>query len=110
MHYRAAADRFDWRAATSVPLGFLPAGDLKEPASIEMAPGDILGLITDGVFESEDASSVLFGETGVEEVIRAHAGRPLREIADLLLAEVDDYVGSAPQADDITIVLLRRTA
>jgi phosphoserine phosphatase len=82
--------------------------DLKEPACIELAPDDIVGLITDGVFESENAASGLFGESGVEKVIREHARRPLTELSQLLLAEVDKYVGSAPQADDITIVLLRR--
>lgn len=108
MHYRAAAGAFEWRSATTLPLGFMTIEDLKEPESIELAPGDILGLITDGVFEAENDASGLFGESGVEKVIREHEARPLTELAELVLAQVDDHVGSAPQADDITIVLLRR--
>ena len=43
-------------------------------------------------------------------VIREHSGSPLKELADTILQVVDDYVGSAPQADDITILLLRRAS
>ena len=45
------------------------------PHRIELAPGDILGLITDGVFECENPAGTMLGTAGVEQVLRTrHEG------------------------------------
>jgi phosphoserine phosphatase len=108
MHYCAADDTFDWQPATTTPMGFMPA-PAKPPARvIDFGPGDVLGLMTDGVFEAEDAGGEMFGTARVEQLIRRHAAEPAQRLAQTILLAVDDYAGDAPQADDITIVLVRR--
>lgn len=108
MHFHAAGGEFEWLASTTLPLGLLAPLALKPAGTIDLAPGDILGLITDGVFECEDAGGQQFGETGVERLVREHQARPMTELTELLFDAVTSHGGDAPQADDITIVLVRR--
>ena len=108
MHFHAAGGEFEWLASTTLPLGLLAPLALKPAGTIDLAPGDILGLITDGVFECEDAEGQQFGEAGVERLVREHQARPMTELTELLFDAVTSHGGDAPQADDITIVLVRR--
>jgi phosphoserine phosphatase len=108
MHYHAAKDEFEWLSSTTLPLGLMAPVALKPAATLDLAPGDVLGLITDGVFECEDAEGRPFGEGGVERLVREHQERPMTELAEVLFETVTRHGGDAPQADDITIVLVRR--
>jgi sigma-B regulation protein RsbU (phosphoserine phosphatase) len=108
MHYKASGDEFDWMLPTTFPLGFMPQTQLKPARVLEMEPGDILGLISDGVYEYENEIGRQFGQEGVAEIIRRHRHRPMLEVVDIVLRLVRDYAGTSPQADDITIVLIKR--
>jgi len=63
---------------------------------------------TDGVFESEDRDGTPFGEKRVESRIRSAHERPMAELVNLILADVDAHFLPGPQADDVTILLVRR--
>jgi phosphoserine phosphatase len=108
MHFRASRDECDWLVSTTLPLGLMAPLNLAQAATLDLEPGDILGLITDGVFESEDPGERQFGEAGVERLVRQHQSKPMAELADLILRAAKDHSGDAPQADDITILLVRR--
>jgi len=108
LHFRAASGECEWLGSTTMPLGFISPLARKEPATLDLDPGDILGLITDGVFEYENENEEMFGEAGVEQVVRRHHDGPMSELVDALVREVGAFGGSVSQADDVTIVLVRR--
>jgi len=108
MIYRAETKDFEWRAATTVPLGFFVRAKLDQAETITLGPGDLLGLITDGVFESENPASEMFGIARVEELVRRNHESPMSRLAEALLEETRRFAGGRAQNDDITIVLLRR--
>ena len=110
MIYRAEAGSFEWRSATTVPLGFFVHTVLGEAETISLGPGDLLGLITDGVFECESPAAEMFGIARVEELVRMHHEGPMSRLAEALLEEARKFAGARPPSDDITIVLLRRLA
>ncbi len=109
-HYRAAEDEFVWYGATTLPMGFLAQTKSNPPAVVEFAPGDIFGALTDGVYEYEDLVGEQLGQSGVERLVRGAKSRPAQEIADALLAGTKEHGHGVAQADDITIVLVRRRA
>ncbi len=76
--------------------------------SIVLERGDILGLISDGIYEYEDEDGIQFGQRGVIDVIDEMPGALAKDIVPALLEAVREHGGSAPQEDDITIVLVRR--
>jgi len=95
---------------TSFPLAAMPITALRPAMSVEMAPGDILVLLSDGIYEYRNAEQEEFGEGRVEEIVRANHMRPVAELAAILLGSVQTFAGDAMQEDDMTVVLVKRKA
>ena len=108
LHYRAATASIDWHGPSTFPMGALPQTRLEQARSLVLEPGDVLGLISDGIYEYENPAGEQLGEERVAAVVRAHHERPMKELVAELLARAREFGGTAAQADDITIVLIRR--
>lgn len=108
LHLHAATGDVSWHGATTIPMGALALSQPDPAHMLSMAPGDILGLISDGVYEYQDNDERLFGEERVAALIRRLQQEPMRELARRLLEELRAFGAGARQADDVTIVLLRR--
>jgi phosphoserine phosphatase RsbU/P len=108
LHYHADRGEFEWKEASTIPMGFMVTMVLNRPQPMELAPGDILALITDGIYEYEDVSQEQFGKERVAEVIREHHDKTMATLMEKLHDAVKEFGGPAPQNDDITVVLLRR--
>jgi sigma-B regulation protein RsbU (phosphoserine phosphatase) len=108
MHYHAESGDYDWHPATTFPLGYMPQTDLADPLELNLAPGDMLGLISDGIYEYENEDGVQFGQEGVINVIDNRPDASADEVVAGILQAVRLHGGNEPQADDITIVLARR--
>lgn len=77
-----------------------------EEATVQFYSQDIFVAFSDGITEPENE----FGEFGQErlvETIETHRNLPLDRIAEQVIAAVQDWIGSAEQPDDITVVLAR---
>jgi hypothetical protein len=74
-------------------------------ASIDCVPGDVLALITDGLTEVFDRADRELGLDAIKTVLASSAGRPLREIADAVVAAARAH---GAQLDDQTLLLIRR--
>ena len=109
MHFHAASGEFDWHPATTFPLGYMPQTNVAAPLRAEMEPGDVLGLISDGIYEYEDEPGEQFGQERVAEIVANGGDLPAQELVDEILRAVRSHGGLAPQADDITIVLAKRS-
>jgi sigma-B regulation protein RsbU (phosphoserine phosphatase) len=68
----------------------------------------VLALISDGVYEYTALDGSQFGEDRVADIMRSHHTRPMAELCQVLVDAAKDFGGEAPQADDITLVLVRR--
>jgi len=80
-----------------------------EEQTVELYPGDIFIAFSDGMTEPENEFGE-FGEERLVETIAAHRNLPLERISEHAVAAVQDWIGSAEQPDDVTLVLARRTA
>ena len=76
-----------------------------EAQAVDWRPGDLLALVTDGLLEVFDARDRELGMAWVRQALAVHAGRPLAEIAEHLLAGARAH---GPQLDDQTVLLIRR--
>jgi serine phosphatase RsbU (regulator of sigma subunit) len=83
---------------------------LGEAVSISMEAGDILGLISDGIYEYENESGAHFGQQGIARIIAEHPNATADELVQRIMRAARHHGGTVPQADDITIVLVRRLA
>jgi serine phosphatase RsbU (regulator of sigma subunit)/anti-sigma regulatory factor (Ser/Thr protein kinase) len=110
LHFRAARGVCEHHDPTSFPLAAMPLARLRPATCLDFDAGDILALISDGVYEYHDAQSEQFGVARVEAMLAQHHARTAAEIAALLLDAVAHFARGAPQEDDITIVLVKREA
>jgi serine phosphatase RsbU (regulator of sigma subunit) len=94
-------------ARTALPLGILEETTW-EQAAVQLLPGDVLAMYTDGVTEAQDEENEFFGEQRLRTVLKANAHRSAEVIEDRLIAAVYDFAGDAPQFDDITVMIVTR--
>lgn len=74
-----------------------------------LEPGDVLFLYTDGVPEATDAEGNMFGTQRLLETLNTTADCSAKERLGAVHAEVEKFVGEAPQFDDLTMLALKRT-
>jgi len=92
-----------------LPLGIVPDHVYQEHTA-RIEPGQVLLLGTDGIWEARDAAGEMYGRTRFFQVARAHAGRSAAAIRDAVLADLAAYKAGLPMEDDVTLVVVRRTA
>ncbi len=78
-------------------------------ASSGMCPGDVLVMYSDGVTEATNAAGDEFGEDRLLQVAR-HSGNQAQGIVDAVHRAVREFTAGQPPADDITVVVVARTA
>jgi len=92
---------------TGIPLGvFNEASWSRE--SVEIETGDALVIYTDGITDAQNTAEEFFGLERLPEAVKKHHGKPAGELREALRAEVCDWVGDAPQFDDITLMVVVR--
>jgi sigma-B regulation protein RsbU (phosphoserine phosphatase) len=107
MHYHAEEHRIDWLDASTLPMGIL-AWPPVEAVQVEMRPGDIFALISDGFFERSNQTGELFGKERVEDLILSHPQCTLEALRTKLCEAVEGFAAGLAQEDDMTAVFVRR--
>ena len=74
---------------------------------LTLAPGDAIYLYTDGVTEATNMSEELYGEERLKKVLDEHKDETVEKICAEVKKDVDEFVGEAPQFDDITMLAIR---
>ncbi len=89
--------------------GFVLAGmeDMRfQAGSLVLEPGDKLFQYTDGVTEATNAKSELYGMDRLKAVLDRNRTKTPACILPEVKRDIDMFVGSAPQFDDITMICL----
>lgn len=104
LHVRAggALARLD---GADPPLG-IPSAHRFGSSRVAYGPGDLFALYSDGLYEVADRQGRQLGAEAIERIVAEHAGRPLGEIHDRVLAAARAH---GTQADDQTLLLVRVT-
>jgi len=108
LRYRAAAGACDNLEATTMPMGIMPGVNGAPAEPVVLHRGDVLALISDGIYEAMDPRGEQFGEPRVMQCLAAHHALPMAELSRRLVETVKQFTQGGPQADDMTIVLVRR--
>ena len=74
---------------------------------IQLVPGDTVFLYTDGVTEAMNAENEEFGLERMVDALNLELDVPVAKLVDNVRGAVGAFVGDAPQADDITMMVLR---
>lgn len=80
---------------------------LLQEETIELHTGDLMLLFTDGITEAMNEADDFFGEGRLGRLAEEHADLSSDELRERVLREVQAFAGSAPQHDDMTMILLK---
>ncbi len=98
-----AIERLD---AGGMPLGVLDDA-VYGSGECWLERGDWLAIFTDGVVEAENTQQQEYGESRLITMLHSGVMTKPAMLLDSILADLDRFVGNAPQHDDVTCVLMR---
>ena len=77
--------------------------------SMSLEPGDKLFQYTDGVTEATDSLNQLYGMERLSDILNKIKDETPEAILGAVKADIDRFVGDAPQFDDITMLCIEYT-
>lgn len=84
-------------------------GSTYTPGRSVLDPGDLVVLYSDGITEAENSRGVPFDEHGLMTAISACAETETTGMGDYILRAVERHAGDTRFADDLTLLILRRS-
>jgi serine phosphatase RsbU (regulator of sigma subunit) len=104
--WRGASETCEWLDAEGMILG-VKRKVIFEENLIQLNPGDILLLYTDGITEAANPAGEFFGEDRLCALLKENRTVPPQELIDNLLEQIRLFVGAESFVDDITLVVMR---
>lgn len=92
--------------STGLPLGML-GGMSYEERSLQISPGDVLALFSDGVPEAHDDAETEWGEQRLNECLANAGSDSAQAIVNQIINEIDRFADATPQFDDITLLVIK---
>ncbi len=93
--------------STTTPLGLFETMPDHHSRVVDLEPGDLLVILTDGVTDASRDGIGFFGEERALDVVRQHRDQPPRTIVENLQLAIQEYLGPHPQEDDITALVVK---
>ena len=103
-----ASGGFEELEAGGPVLGLLPSVSYQQQRC-RVEPGDLLALFSDGVVEAENPSGEELGKQRLGVLLAEQRDQPSEAVIEAVLRTACEWRAGAPAADDITLVLVRRT-
>lgn len=92
---------------TGIPLGLRPETVYQESGEIELSPGQIALLVTDGFEEAVNTREELMGTETLIKVVAEHRHKPAQEIVRALYDATRQFTGDLAPADDLTAIVIK---
>ena len=91
-----------------VALGMFEASTY-ETGRVTLGPNDLLAIYSDGITEAESPAGVPFDEGGLEEILLTERANNVAAIGSAVVRAVERHTSDVRFADDLTLLLLRRS-
>ena len=76
--------------------------------TLEIKPGEVLVLYTDGISEAQNREDAFYGIDRLERALMRGYDLKAEAMRNALLEDVQTFMGLAPRLDDITLVVIAR--
>jgi serine phosphatase RsbU (regulator of sigma subunit) len=80
-----------------------------EAAEVDLWPGDLLVLYTDGIVEAENPAGLQYSLDRLSDFIRTHREYGAEKIKEMFIEELKGFVGKNSFKDDVTFILIKIT-
>jgi sigma-B regulation protein RsbU (phosphoserine phosphatase) len=107
--YRASTDEDVFLPRTAPAIGLVESYPTTV-AELQLLPGDVLVLYTDGITEAMNSHHLQYGETALADVIRRNRDASAQELVSALLGSLNTYLDGSLLDDDLTLVVAKVVA
>jgi serine phosphatase RsbU (regulator of sigma subunit) len=91
-----------------IPIGMADLGLSYDKKNYKIERGEGILMFTDGITEAMDKDEEMYEDERLDAFLIKNRCLPAREFIDLLIDDVEKFVGNAPQSDDITALYVKR--
>jgi len=110
LFFHAATRKVETWAADDLPLGIAPSITFETARRVNFEPGDSLILATDGFFEWANDGGEQYGIQRLEAFVKSHGHETPAAFIRALHDDVVAHANGSAQPDDLTVVVIKRTA
>jgi sigma-B regulation protein RsbU (phosphoserine phosphatase) len=107
--FRSATGEIEDLAASGPILGFFHTVTY-EHGALELSKGDVLVVYSDGLTDATNDADEMFGEERLLEMIRRQAPAGGAALKETILEAIAEFTKGMPQTDDITLLVVERSA
>lgn len=100
-------DKVSMLEVSGMPLGILPDRSY-QTSEVEILPGGVLLLYSDGITECMTKAGDLFGEERLKNVLLQACDNDAHGIRGAIFSAVDTFREEEPYSDDLTLIVLKR--
>ena len=79
-----------------------------EECTIEIQPGEILVLYTDGITEAQNEEGAFFGYDRLANTLKSEFSPSAETFRNAILESVQAFTGTSPRLDDVTLIIIAR--
>jgi len=108
LHFSRGSETFHKLDSTGLPMGFLANFKIPHGRPVQMEPGDMLLLATDGAIELRNDRHEMFGRERLQQIVREHRHLPAPELLDVVRNAITSFHSEEHPPDDITLLLVER--
>lgn len=105
--YNPSSDTFEELRGKGLVLGVDEEESFPEYSFPQWVEGQIIVIGTDGIWETENPQNERFGKLRVKEIIRENRDQSAEEILEAITDALTAFRGTAPQRDDVTMVIVK---
>ncbi|HSR69174.1 MAG TPA: SpoIIE family protein phosphatase [Acidobacteriota bacterium] len=87
-------------------VGIFPESEY-EQETVQMKPGDVLVVFSDGVSEARNESDEEYGEERLQRIVCENIELPASKMCDMVVKDIRRFTGQAPQHDDLTLMIAK---
>ena len=106
--YDPDADTFEELKGPGIALGVMDGWQYEMNERIGLAPGQIIVLSTDGVWEAHNPEGEIFGKERLNELIHQHAAQKAEVIIEAVIVAVNQFQNGSGAEDDITLIVIKK--
>lgn len=92
---------------TGVPLGLVEDFNWEQIQRIQLEPGDVVLMATDGFQERPSMTRELFGQARLVESVIRHRQLEAKSLLDGICSDVDQWAGGQRNPDDMTAIVIK---
>jgi sigma-B regulation protein RsbU (phosphoserine phosphatase) len=107
--YDPGTDKFDELRGAGMALGVDADGRYEQYQKTGLKPGQVIVLVSDGLWEARNLQGEMFGKEPIHQIIRQFPNATAGEILSACFNRFNVFLGEGAPEDDVTLVVIRIT-